>query len=128
MSRFVLTPSRFNEGQVPALEGTAIGDKINNLTGGRISWLMVGSRKKQGDARTDGDQTPKIHGRKSDDTNGAHKDGEGEMGAAKHEEKMKDTPPKPMEGVQKRVGKNGGGATTAPGAAKGAGSGATGSS
>jgi hypothetical protein len=52
----------FNEGDVPAPDGTAIGDKLNNLTGGRMGWLMDGSRKKVDDMRTGVDQTAKMHG------------------------------------------------------------------
>ncbi|KAF2868437.1 hypothetical protein BDV95DRAFT_609918 [Massariosphaeria phaeospora] len=36
-----------NEGDMPAPDGTGIGDKLNSLTGGRMSWLMDGARKKQ---------------------------------------------------------------------------------
>ena len=52
---------RFNEGDSPTPEGTSIGDKINNLTGGRMSWLTDGARKKQDDAHTDSDESPRLH-------------------------------------------------------------------
>ncbi|KAF2142956.1 uncharacterized protein K452DRAFT_269559 [Aplosporella prunicola CBS 121167] len=39
----------FNQGgDSPAAEGTAIGDKLNSLTGGRMSFLMDGVRKREG--------------------------------------------------------------------------------
>jgi Promethin len=34
----------FNEGETPAEVGAAIGDKINTVTGGRLSWLMGSAR------------------------------------------------------------------------------------
>ncbi|KAF2715214.1 hypothetical protein K504DRAFT_335529, partial [Pleomassaria siparia CBS 279.74] len=42
----------FNNGEAPTPNGKAIGDKLNSLTGGRMSWLMDGTRKKTEDART----------------------------------------------------------------------------
>ena len=35
----------FNEGETPAEVGAAIGDKVNNLTGGRLNWLMGSVRE-----------------------------------------------------------------------------------
>ncbi|KAF2738563.1 hypothetical protein EJ04DRAFT_412966, partial [Polyplosphaeria fusca] len=55
----------FNDGEAPAPEGFAIGDKLNNLTGGRMGWLMDGSRKTIEDKKTGADQTPKTHGSES---------------------------------------------------------------
>ncbi|PVI07572.1 hypothetical protein DM02DRAFT_608661 [Periconia macrospinosa] len=39
-----------NGGESPTAEGTAVGDKINSLTGGRMKWLTTGIQKKQEDA------------------------------------------------------------------------------
>jgi hypothetical protein len=64
-----LSKFRFGEGDVPAAPGSAIGDKINNFTGGRMSWLVDGARNKQDDKRTGVDEMPKIHGNESDGTN-----------------------------------------------------------
>lgn len=40
----------FNKGESPAASGNAIGDKINNLTGGRMSFLMDSVRGSQKEA------------------------------------------------------------------------------
>lgn len=39
----------FNKGETPAIEGEAIGDKINALTGGRLDFIMGGARKEYPD-------------------------------------------------------------------------------
>ncbi|PSN70934.1 hypothetical protein BS50DRAFT_545917 [Corynespora cassiicola Philippines] len=127
----------FNEGEAPAPQGSAIGDKLNSLTGGRMSWLVDGARKKQDDARTGVDQTPKVHGSESDGkqhkSSNGNADGNTSSGAAdagKHLNEGKEQVTKQVDGVQKRVNKSTGGATnaagTATGTAKGAISGATG--
>jgi energy-coupling factor transporter transmembrane protein EcfT len=36
----------FNEGDTPAKVGTAVGDKLNEVTGGRLTWLMDSARDK----------------------------------------------------------------------------------
>ncbi|KAF2474100.1 uncharacterized protein BDR25DRAFT_280824 [Lindgomyces ingoldianus] len=111
----------FNEGDAPAPEGSAIGDKINSLTGGRMSWFMDGARKKQDDARTGVDQTPKVHG--SEESNGGMPD------VKKHVNEGKEQVTKQADGVTKRLNKSTGGVTgvtNAAGTAKGAVSGTTG--
>lgn len=131
----------FNDGEVPAPDGTAIGDKLNSLTGGRMGWLIDGTRKKAEDARTGVDQTPKIHGseengnatkeKKSDQNGSAKKEKkESEDGNAPDVDKAasttKETASKQSEGLQKRPAKLTGSATNAAGTAKGAVNGATG--
>ncbi|KAF2652335.1 hypothetical protein K491DRAFT_663898 [Lophiostoma macrostomum CBS 122681] len=58
-----------NDGEAPAPDGKAIGDKLNDMTGGRMSWLTNGSRKKQEDLSQGINRT--VEG------NGAEKDGDG---------------------------------------------------
>lgn len=104
----------FNEGESPAPEGSAIGDTLNNLTGGRMSFLMDGARKKEAQGAGE---------KKSNDTaNGGVPD------VAKNADigNVKDQATKNVDGVQKRVGKATGGATNAVGTAKGAVGGVTG--
>ncbi|KAF2676760.1 hypothetical protein K458DRAFT_447343 [Lentithecium fluviatile CBS 122367] len=123
----------FNEGDAPAPQGSAIGDKINNLTGGRMSWLMEGARKKQDDRHTGVDQTPKVHGSESNGkyekpkSNG-HTDEATEQAkqAANQAETAKISATEQVDSAQKRVGNTTGGATNAAGMAKGALGGATG--
>ena len=52
----------FNDGGVSAPDGKAIGDKLNSLTGGRMGWLMDGTRKKTEESRTAGNATSKTQG------------------------------------------------------------------
>lgn len=61
-----------NDGGASAPDGKAIGDKLNSLTGGRMGWLVDGSRKKVDDSRKGIDQTPK---KQSNETNGSSKGG-----------------------------------------------------
>lgn len=61
----------FNDGGVPAPDGKAIGDKLNSLTGGRMGWLMDGTRKKAEDSPTAANPTSKAQGK---ETNGHSKD------------------------------------------------------
>lgn len=91
----------FNESEAPAAEGTAIGDKLNNLTGGKLSFLMDGARKK--------------------DSNGSANGGVPDMSKdadVKNDVKTKAT--KQVNGVQKGAGKATGGGTNAVGPVKGA--------
>lgn len=76
----------FNEDSGPAAEGEAIGDKLNALTGGKMSFLMDGARKKEAGEFDDvgGDGVSDIK----------DKAGEGVGGA--------------MDGVKQRAGKGGG--------------------
>ncbi|ORY16186.1 hypothetical protein BCR34DRAFT_139375 [Clohesyomyces aquaticus] len=96
----------FNEGDAPAPEGTAIGDKLNSLTGGRMGWLVNGARKKQEDAHTGVDKTPKIHG--GEDENSGTPD------VKKVVSDGKDQATKHVEGATKRVNKSSRGATEKP--------------
>jgi len=110
----------FNEGESPASEGLAIGDKLNSLTGGRIGFLMDGARKQQEKGKDE---------RKASETNGlTEKSGVsnvskniGAGNVADYATKAAD-----VHGVNKRAG----GATStvknAAGSAKGAVSGLTG--
>ncbi|KAF2788490.1 hypothetical protein K505DRAFT_286014 [Melanomma pulvis-pyrius CBS 109.77] len=129
-----------NHGKVPAPDGTAIGDKLNSLTGGRMGWLMDGTRKKAEDASTGVDQTPKIHGserngnatkeKKRDQNGSAKKEKESEDGDApdvgKAASTAKETASKQSEGLQKRPAKLTGSATNGTGTTKSAVNGATG--
>lgn len=54
----------------PAPNGKAIGDKLNSLTGGRMGWLVDGTRKKAEDSQAGVDQKPKTH---SNESNGHSK-------------------------------------------------------
>jgi hypothetical protein len=125
----------FNEGGASAPEGTAIGDKLNSLTGGRMGWLMDGARKNADDKRTGVDQTPKTHGdegngnvktpqKKAPKQNGtANKDdsedeSKPEVGEATST--AKDTASKQSGEVHKRPPKLASGAGNASGTAKGA--------
>ncbi|KAH7122753.1 hypothetical protein B0J11DRAFT_559822 [Dendryphion nanum] len=72
----------FNEGAGAAPDGKAIGDKLNSLTGGRMGWLMDGTRKKVNDAKSGVDQTPTTHG---SDANGNTKNGRTKNGDEKKE-------------------------------------------
>ena len=89
---------RYNEGDGPAPDGTTIGDKINDFTGGRMSWLTDGVAKKQDDVRTGVDQTPKTHGSESEDGGGK---GSGRA-PRKLAEKPKENTNQQSNGVQKR--------------------------
>jgi hypothetical protein len=125
-----LTKCRFNDGDAPAPQGKAIGDKLNNLTGGRMGWLVDGARKKQDDKHTGVDQTPRTHGSESDSaprklqTNGhANANGHTDGGkvkkpaklAAKHDESGQSSATESADGAQER--KSAVAATSAPGAA-----------
>ncbi|KAF2115077.1 hypothetical protein BDV96DRAFT_92746 [Lophiotrema nucula] len=97
----------FNDGDAPAPEGTAIGDKINSLSGGRLSWLTDGAKKKVDDAHTGVDQTPKTHG---NDENGSAKSTGKSSGTDNQKKEQKEhkengTPTKTTDGVQKRAAK-----------------------
>ena len=123
----------FSQSGSPAPDGKAIGDKLNNLTGGRMSWLMDGARKKMsgGEEHEEEHEGEKGHydkkPRKLNSGNG-HSNGESNGNPAgdvqKHVENGKDTVTKNVDGVQKRVNKGAGGATNpasnAVGTAKGA--------
>jgi hypothetical protein len=119
-----------NEGNSPAPEGTAIGDKLNNLTGGRISWLMDGARKKhEGDGGVK-EGAKKETGQQEEDS----KESKGENGSApdmqKHANTGKDQATKHVNSAPKKLNKttNGatGGVTNTAAGAKGAVGGATG--
>ncbi|KAF1957357.1 hypothetical protein CC80DRAFT_443514 [Byssothecium circinans] len=65
-----------NDGKFPAPKGSAVGDKINDFTGGRIGWLRDGARKKQEEVATGGDETSKDRGGEKKDVKGsAHENG-----------------------------------------------------
>jgi hypothetical protein len=100
----------FNEGDTPAEPGTAIGDKINNLTGGRLSFLMDGARKKE------------------EGKNSIVQDGplSGKDGPAPGVEDVKKNVDKVTDGVQKKAGGVPQKLTSTAGGAKGAVGGATG--
>lgn len=100
---------RYNEGDSPAPDGTTIGDKINDFTGGRMSWLTDGAAKKQNDARTGVDQTPRPHESESEDAGGK---GSGNA-PRKLAEKPKENIHQQSNGVQKRSTKSAGGADNA---------------
>lgn len=68
-----------NDGGASAPNGRAIGDKLNNLTGGRMGWLVDGSRKKVEDSRAGDDQKPKRQGNETNgDSKGNNAKGSGE--------------------------------------------------
>lgn len=104
----------FNEGESPAPEGSAIGDTLNNLTGGRMSFLMDGARKK------------KAQGAGENKSNGTANGGVPDVAKNVDIGNVKDQAIKNVDGVQKRVGKATGGATNAVGTVKGAVGGVTG--
>jgi hypothetical protein len=104
----------FNEGESPAPEGSAIGDTLNNLTGGRMSFLMDGVRKKE------------AQGASEKKSNGTANGGVPDVAKNADIGNVKDQATKNVDGVQKRVGKATGGATNAVGTAKGAVGGVTG--
>jgi len=104
----------FNEGESPAPEGSAIGDTLNNLTGGRMSFLMDGVRKKE------------AQGAGEKKSNGTANGGVPDVAKNADIGNVKDQATKNVDGVQKRVGKATGGATNAVGTAKGAVGGVTG--
>jgi len=104
----------FNEGESPAPKGSAIGDTLNNLTGGRMSFLMEGARKKE----AEGANEKKSNGT----TNGGVQDVAKNVNVGN----VKDQATKNVDGVQKRVGKTTGGATNAVGTVKGIAGGVTG--
>lgn len=60
----------FNKGETPAAEGEAIGDKINNLTGGRLDFIMGNARKEYPDHSNQNGT-----GEKEDNKNGAQQNG-----------------------------------------------------
>ncbi|OJD38949.1 uncharacterized protein BKCO1_30006 [Diplodia corticola] len=125
----------FNQGgDGPAAKGTAIGDKLNNLTGGRLDFLMNDTRSqayKNGaekkDEKSEGEKSPNSSGeekRKPRKINQAADVGNAKenVGNAKDQvEKTANT-----DGVKKRLGNSTGTATSAAGAANGAVGGATG--
>lgn len=104
----------FNEGESPAPEGSAIGDTLNNLTGGRMSFLMDGARKKE------------AQGAGEKKSNGTANGGVPDVAKNADIGNVKDQATKNVDGVQKRVGKATGGAINAVGTAKGAVGGVTG--
>jgi hypothetical protein len=79
----------FNEGQSPAAEGTAMGDKINNLMGGRLDFLMDGARSGEavgvGKNEGAGEEKPKGNEESESDhgEKGAVSDGTPPKGATK---------------------------------------------
>ena len=118
----------FNEGEGPAPEGAAIGDKINSLTGGRLNFLMDGARA--GDKLGFGNQNgvekpnPKAQGEGTESDSGKAANGgpvksasKGVSSATKNADVGKVT--NTASGVHKKVG-------TTAGTAKGLVSGATG--
>jgi hypothetical protein len=129
-----LSRNRFSEGDATAPEGSAIGDKINNFTGGRMGWLIDGARKAQDDKHTGVDQTPKMHGSESNGTNGhSHSNGHANEEsvrkpaklATKQAETAKTSSTEQPDGPQKRVTKSIGGSTDSAGTTKGAANGTT---
>ncbi|KAL0262191.1 hypothetical protein SLS55_003630 [Diplodia seriata] len=126
----------FNQGgEGPAAKGSAIGDKLNNLTGGRLDFLMNDTRsqaykneankkdddKSEGEKSTNGSNEEKRKPRKINQAADAGNAKE-QVGNAKDQiEKTANA-----DGVKKRVGNTTGTATSAAGAANGAVGGATG--
>jgi len=119
-----------NEGQSQAPEGKAIGDKLNNLTGGRMSWLMDGARKKH-----EGDGGVKEGAKQEDEKQQDHsKESKGENGSGtdvqKHVNSGKDHATKNVNGAPKKLNKTTSGAKSEvnnkDGSAKDAVGGATG--
>ncbi|KAL1637313.1 hypothetical protein SLS58_009404 [Diplodia intermedia] len=127
----------FNQGggEGPAAKGSAIGDKLNNLTGGRLDFLMNDTRsqaykneankkdddKSEGEKNTNGSSEEKRKPRKINQAADAGNAKE-QVGNAKDQvEKTANA-----DGVKKRVGNTTGTATSAAGAANGAVGGATG--
>ncbi|KAF2261085.1 hypothetical protein CC78DRAFT_570814 [Lojkania enalia] len=105
----------FNEGDAPAPEGTAIGDRLNTWTGGRMGWLVDGAKRKQDDKHRGVDQSPKVHGSE----NGDSTEGGKSTGVAEHTIESKDQATKQVEGVQKRTQNVTNGASGATSTAKG---------
>jgi len=60
-----------NGGESPAAEGTAMGDKLNSLTGGRMKWLTDGINKKQENADGGAKESPATSGNEKGDVNGS---------------------------------------------------------
>lgn len=87
---------------MPAEPGKALGDKINNLTGGRMNWLMDGSRKKQEDRATGVDQTPKTHGSEKNKENETNGSANRTPDVQKHANQAKEQTSKQVDGVHKR--------------------------
>lgn len=99
---------RLNDGDAPTPDGKSIGDKINNLTGGRMSWLTDGIARKQEDVRAGVDKTPKMH-EDSEDGNGTANGKASGRAPRKIAEKPKDNTNHQSDGVQKRTTKSAGG-------------------
>jgi hypothetical protein len=59
----------FNEGETPGEVGTAIGDKLSGLTGGRLDWLMGGARATEGEGGV-GEKEALLSGKSKDDDGG----------------------------------------------------------
>jgi hypothetical protein len=118
-----------NEGEQPAEAGKGIGDVINNFTGGRMNWLVDGTRKKQEDIAAGVDKTPKMHGndgKEEKGSNGQANGGPPKLNAAKNTgHEAKEQAAKHADGVQKRVTKGAGDTTSTASTAKTAASGAT---
>jgi hypothetical protein len=47
----------FNEGKTPAEAGGAVGDALNSITGGRLTWIMDSLRKPAGEVGQGVDET-----------------------------------------------------------------------
>ncbi|KAJ4303065.1 hypothetical protein N0V90_001956 [Kalmusia sp. IMI 367209] len=60
----------FNQSDAVAPEGTSTGDRISNLTGGRVNWLVDGAGKQQDDAHADVDKTSHAPRNEPGSTNG----------------------------------------------------------
>lgn len=103
----------FNEGESPAPEGSAIGDSLNSLTGGRLGFIMDGARKKESTGNVE--------------NNGANAKNS-TPGGVDDVKKNVSTATKNVnvDGVKKRASGATGTATGAVGSAKGALSGVTG--
>lgn len=113
-----------------APEGTAIGDKLNNLTGGRMSWLMDGARKKhEGDGAVK-EEAKEEGGKKDEDSKESTVPKAGAPDVQKHVNTAKDQATKNVNGGPKKLNRASGGVTSgvtnAAGGAKGAAGVATG--
>jgi hypothetical protein len=94
----------FNEGNMPAEPGTAVGDKLNNWTGGRMGWLMDGSRKKQTEKAMGLGGTPSVHGngaKSNGSANGTNEREERHQPRKLEKENDQPTPTKQEGGVTK---------------------------
>jgi hypothetical protein len=96
-----------NDGDAPAPDGKAIGDKLNDLTGGRMSWLTDGSKKKQEDISQGFDRTVKLNGsEKGGDEKAQATNGNGHTtGAQKHDGANKENESKGSDGGPRKLNK-----------------------